>query len=61
MNRRLNIKKKQQQQLEIDQHRYLELREAENSFYTYNADQLDKAMQAITAIRNKFVQYLSLR
>ncbi|CAD8166616.1 unnamed protein product [Paramecium pentaurelia] len=58
---RFHQKNKMRQELDHQETRYIELREAEQSFFNYNQDQLDKAMVVIVEIRNKFIAYLSQR
>ncbi|CAD8112540.1 unnamed protein product [Paramecium sonneborni] len=58
---RFHQKNKMRQELDHQETRYMELREAEQSFFNYNQDQLDKAMVVIVEIRNKFIAYLSQR
>ncbi|CAD8205279.1 unnamed protein product [Paramecium octaurelia] len=58
---RFHQKNKMRQELDHQETRYIELREAEQLFFNYNQDQLDKAMVVIVEIRNKFIGYLSLR
>ncbi|CAD8115671.1 unnamed protein product [Paramecium sonneborni] len=58
---RFHQKNKMRQELDHQETRYIELREAEQSFFNYNQDQFDKAMVVIVEIRNKFIAYLSQR